>query len=240
MSSPPGDDSLRLTRLGRIVRTRGRWALVLGTAVLGAVGSSAVLGFPPQERTFAGVVGPVQLLMSLLVPLIGVLLVSDLRHPRSTRTRVSVAPAILAALLLAELLAVVGVLFAALALALASTTTPDPWRAALLLVVGSLLAQVVAVLTGTGLGLLVPSRVLAFVITLLPVALWLALGAAEPLRAVRDWIIPYGAVRHALAGTMTAANWGQLLMVLALWGLGLNALGARKLSTHNRRRNPQA
>jgi hypothetical protein len=184
-------------------------ALLLSTAVLGVLGSSAVLGYPLAERTFAGVLAPAQLLMSLLVPLIGIVVVSDLRQPPSTCARDTATPAILAALVLAALLAMVGSLFAALALALSSTTAPDPWRSAALLVLGSLLAQVVAVLTGTGLGLLVPSYGVAFGLTLLPVALWLALGVAGPSRAVRDWILPYGPVRHLLGATMTAASWGS-------------------------------
>jgi hypothetical protein len=228
MRSTPAEGPLPIRPYGAL--TRARSALLLATVVLGALGSAAVLGFPPEERTFAGVVGPVQLLMSVLVPLVGILLVGDLRRTRSTSGRPSVLPAVLTAVLLAELLAVVGVLFAATALALAPTSALDPWRAAALLVVGSLLAQLVAVLTGTGLGLLVPSRALAFVLTLLPVGLWLVLGTAAPLRAVRDWVTPYGPVRQLLDGTTTAVTWGELLVVLALWGLTLNVLGARKLS----------
>lgn len=166
--------------------------------------------------------------MSVLVPLVGIFLVADLRQLRSAHGRVPVLPTIRRALLLAELLAVVGVVVAALALAFASTAANGPWQAAGRLVLGSLLAQGVAVLTGTGLGLLVRSRALAFGITLLPAALWLALGVAAPLRMVRDWIIPYGAVRHLLDVTMTVTNWAQLLVVMALWGFGLNLLGARK------------
>lgn len=227
-AAPAGGPAPRASRT-RISWTGRRWVLVICTAALGALGSSSVLGFPPAERTFAGVLAPVELLMSVLVPLIGIVLAFGLRQPRSSPGRVSVVPTITAALLLAGILAVVGILFAALALLLTSTTAPAPWRGAMLLVVGSLLTQVVAVLTGTGLGLLAPSRVLAFVITLLPAPLWLALGLVGPFRALRDWILPYGAVRHLLEGAMTIANWGQLLVVLGLWGLGLNALGARKL-----------
>lgn len=230
MSSIPTDGSAPTSAPGRFLRTRGRAALVLCTVALGMLGGSAVLGFPPGERTFVGVVGPVQLSMSLLTPLIGIFVIADLRQSRLARVRLSVLPSIWTALLWAELLAVVGVLIAALALILVSTTAANPWRAAALLVVGCLLAQVVAVLTGTGLGLLVPSRVLAFLITLLPAALWLAFGVVGPLRAIRDWVLPYGAVRHLFEGTMTATNWGQVLLVLVLWGLGLNLLGARRFA----------
>jgi hypothetical protein len=228
VDSTPGNGSVWTTPGGRSRRTRGWVSLVLCIVVLGILGGSAVLGLAPEERTFAGAVAPVQLSMSLLVPLIGILLVADLRRLRSANEPVPVLPSLGTALLLAELLAALGVVIAALAVALVSTTAADPWHAVTLLVLGSLLAQVVAVLTGTGLGLLVPSRALAFGITLLPVALWLALGAAGPSRAIRDWILPYGTVRHLLVGTMTVVNWGQLLTVLALWGLGLNLLGARR------------
>ena len=229
MSPTPPRGPLGASDPGRPVRTAQRRADLLCTAALGALGGSVVLGLPPQERTFAAVVAPVQLSMSLLVPLVGILLASDLRRARPAPGRRLVLPAVLGALLAAELLAVVGILLAALAVVLAPTTAPDRWRAAGLLVVGSLLTQVVAVLTGTGFGLLVPSRTLAFGLTLLPAPLWLALGVAGPARAVRHWILPYGAARHLLGGTMTAASWGQVVVVLALWGVGLNALGVRRL-----------
>lgn len=168
--------------------------------------------------------------MSLLTPLIGIVVVTDLRQSGVARGRLSVLPSIWTALRWAELLAVFGVFIAAMALVLVSTPAPDPWRAAGLLVVGCLLAQVIAALTGTGLGLLVPSRVLAFVMTLLPAPLWLAFGVMGPLRAVRDCVLPYGAVRHLFEGTMTATYGGQLLVVLVLWGLGLNLLGASRFA----------
>jgi hypothetical protein len=76
------------------------------------------------------------------------------------------------------------------------------WRHAGLIAVGGVLVQVVAGLTGTGLGLLLrPAFVACAATIVLPIGCYLALG---PVGSVRPWATQYAGVHHLLSGQMTA------------------------------------
>ena len=66
----------------------------------------------------------------------------------------------------------------------------------------------------------------------IPLGLWLLMGAVPVLRPLQ-WLTPYVSARHLLAGEMTWLNWGQWLLVVAIWGGGLNLVGAWR--THRAR-----
>ncbi|MCI4067016.1 hypothetical protein MRQ36_32400 [Micromonospora sp. R77] len=216
-----------LDALRRAAGTRRRKYLLAGTLLLGLTAAVALgAAGPPGDRTLASLADLVQSLMSVAVPLIGILLVHDLRRaPRTTR----LAPTLLAGILLAAAVGVFGTLACVGALALApSGTAPDPWRHAGTIALGGVLVQVVAMLVGTGLGLLLRSTVLAFLATIvLPLGCWAVLGAVDVLRPAQAFT-PYASVRNLLSGRMDAAAWAQWLAVLLIWGVGLNALGAAR------------
>ena len=110
---------------------------------------------------------------------------------------------------------------------------PGPWQHVGTVVAGSVLVQVVAQLVGTGLGMLVRSPVVAFVLSIvLPLGLWLGLGAAGPLRPAQGWLTPYASAQNLLSGGMTPVNWAQWMVLVLLWGVGLNAVGAVVLRRH--------
>ena len=117
---------------------------------------------PAADRTIAAIVTPVQLLMSVTVPFFGVLLAADLRRTHRTR----VAPMLLAALTLAVLVAIFGLLVSVLPTAAAPSEAPEGrWPHVGTIVLGSVLVQIVAQLVGTGLGLLLRSVILACLAT---------------------------------------------------------------------------
>jgi hypothetical protein len=211
--------------IGRFAGSRARQGLLAVTLGLGLLAAVAAhFTGPAASRSFASVSGVVQSLMSVAVPLIGILLVGDVRRgPRPAR----LVPAWLTAVSLAAAVGVVGIVISAVTLLLARETATDPWARAGTIAVGSVLVQVVAVLVGSGLGLLIRSSVLAFIATIvLPLALWFALGAVG---AAREWLTPYAAAQNLLSGEMTALTWAQWCVVALLWGVGLNALGAARL-----------
>ncbi len=210
--------------LRRAVGSWPRRLLILGAVLLG-VGVAATIpaSAPPAERTLLLVLGPVQSAVSILTPLVGIVLVDDLRRTRSGGT---VGPTLLAGLVVAAGLALAGVLISVVAVALAGGGL-TPWGR---LTLGSLLVQGVALLTGSGLGLLIRSRVLAFLATIvLPLGLWLLLGSTAALEPARGWLTPYESVRRLLGGGMTSASWLQFAVMAAIWGGGLNAWGAARL-----------
>jgi hypothetical protein len=100
------------------------------------------------------------------------------------------------------------------------------WHHVGTIAVGSVLVQVIAQLVGTGLGLLIRSAVVAFIASIvLPLGLWVVLGATQTLRPAQAWLTPYATAQNLLSGQMGPVNWAQWLVVLLVWGVGLNAAG---------------
>lgn len=199
---------------------RRRVGLLAAILLLGAATAAALAG-AVEDWTFATLSDPVQSLMSVLVPLLGILLVRDLRGTSP------LVPTLHAAVLVAAAVGLFGAAACATALALAPPgAARDPWAGVAVIVLGGVLVQVVAQLVGTGMALLLRSAPLAFLATFLPLALWLALSAVDVLRPARDWLTPYATVRHLLSGHMSSLTWLQWLTVLMLWGAALNTAGA--------------
>ncbi|MBB4699958.1 hypothetical protein [Sphaerisporangium siamense] len=161
--------------------------------------------------------------MSITVPFLGVLLAGDLRkRPPTTR----LIPDLLAATLLAAAVGIYGILVCAVTLAVAPSGTA-PWLNAGTVAVGSVLVQIVAQLTGTGLGMLLRRPVVACLGTIVfPMGLWLLLSSVEALHPAQAWLTPYATVRNLLSGQMTLLTWTQWIVVLLIWGVTLNAAAA--------------
>ena len=141
---------------------------------------------------------------------------------------------------LALLIAAFGVLVcAAVTMIAPSTASVGRWENAGMVAIGGLLTQATAQLAGTGLGLVLRRPVIACVATIvLPLGLWWLFGAVDVLRPVQPWTTPYPSAQHLLSGAMTPVNWAQWLVVLAIWGVGLNALGCLRASRTQGMRTP--
>jgi hypothetical protein len=201
--------------------------IMIATLLAGVLGA-APAGSHPGGRTFAAFCGPVQSLISVIVPFLGVLFVHALRRPATARTLV---PPVLATLAAAVAAAVFGVALCVLVTVVTtSPTVSGRWALAETVILGSLLVQAVAGLTGTALGLLVRRPVVAGLLTImLPLGLWLLLGAGA-LHPVQAWLTPYAAARHLLAGRMSLINWAQWAVMATIWVFGLNLAGFRRAS----------
>lgn len=129
------------------------------TAVIGVLAAIALAaGLPGDQRTFASVVAPVELLISVGVPFLGAVATSSLHLKLNPNARGT----ILRAVSWAVGFAVLGVVAASVVVGIfPSGATAGRWEKALLLVLGSVLVQVVAQLTGTGFGLLLRRPVMA-------------------------------------------------------------------------------
>ncbi len=208
--------------------------LVLSTGLVGVVAAVGMaVAAEPSDRTFAASSSQVQSVLSVVAPFVGVCLLARLRPLRAVRP---VRSAITTALAFAASVALFGSALGAL-VAVANPSVGHVWRAALAVVAGSILAQLVAQLTGTGFGLLVRRRLLACLATGLPGLLWAVMGVVPGLASARDWITPYGPARHLLEGHLGGPVLAQWLVVLALWGAGLNLLGLRWASRRSTTRS---
>jgi hypothetical protein len=187
------DIGLGAATLRAIRRAVGAWPRrwLVAITLLAGLSAAVALGttMPPADRTFAALSNPVQSMMSVTAPFVGVLLACDLMH---TRRAARVTPTLLAVALLAAGVGVFGVVVCAATLAVdASGAAEEPWRHAVTIAVGSVLVQVVAQLVGTGLGLLLRPAVVAFLASIvLPLGLWAVLGSVGVLRATRAWLTP--------------------------------------------------
>lgn len=215
--------------LGRSVATTSRRWLGGVTLLLGLLGAAAVIaGGQPTDRTFVHLSDSVQSLMSVTLPFFGVLLARDVLRSRG---EFRLAPTLLAAALLAAAVALVGVVICAGALMVVpSGSAVGRWDHAASIAACSLLVQIVAQSVGTGLGLLVRPAILACLATIvLPLGLWFVLGSVDVLRPAQAWLAPYATVRNLLSGHMDALAWAQWSVVVLLWGVALNAVGASQL-----------
>ncbi|MFI6814508.1 hypothetical protein ACIBG7_19005 [Nonomuraea sp. NPDC050328] len=181
---------------------------------------------PPAELTYATLAEAVQSLMSVTVPFLSALLAADLwKTARTAR----LLPTLLASALMAAAVGIFGSLVSAVALAVASAHA-DPWQNAGTVAVGGVLVQIVAQSVGTGLALLLRSPLIASIGTIvLPMGLWWLLGSIEPLQPAQPWLTPYAVVQSLLSEQTSPVIWAQWLVVLLVWGGGLNTLGALSL-----------
>ena len=206
--------------LGRAVSSWPRRLLIIGTILLGAgVAVLIAMSLTPPERTLPTLLSPAQSVMSILTPLVGIVLVDDLRRARRAGR---VVPALLAGLLVVVGITLLGVIFC-----VATATQADGLAR---LTLGSVLVHAVALLTGTGLGMLIPSRVLAFLATIvIPLGLWRLFGTVDVLEPARGWLTPFESARRLLADGMTPFFWLQFVVMVLVWDGTLNALGARQV-----------
>jgi hypothetical protein len=217
-----------LAALDRGLGTRPRRWLVGITLLLGLLAAVALnAAGDPADRTFAGLSGPAQLLMSVTLPVTGVLFAEDLRR---SSVPLRLTPTLLAATLVAIAVGAFGAVVCATAVAVApSGAAADRWDHAVVVALGGVLVQITAQLTGTGLGLLLRPVVVASLATIvLPLGLWFVLGIADVLRPVQAWLVPYPTAQNLLSGQMGLVQWAQWFAVVLIWGVGLNALGAAR------------
>ncbi len=214
------------TRAARVI---GLITLALAVLIPVLVG----LGTPSAERTFVSILGPTQTLISVTVPFLGVLAVHALLRPAPLR---AIGLAILIALLIAIAYALLGVATSAsVTLALPSAAPGGRWTHSASVVLGSVLVQSLAQLVGTGFGLLVRRTVLACTLTIvLPLGAWLLFGTVPPLEPAQAFLAPFSSAQHLLGGPMAATYWAQWLVMVAIWGVGLNLLGAWRASRSDR------
>jgi hypothetical protein len=212
--------------LRRSVASAGRRWLLVATLLVGVVLAVLVAVAAPVPSV-AALASPAQLLMSVLVPLTGVLLAHDLtRDPNDRRRGSSV---VLAAALYAAAVALVGFVVCVVVAALTPAAVIGTPGTVLSAALGGAGLQVTAQLVGTGLGFLVRPTVVAFLGTIiLPLGLWLLLGAIGPLAYLQQWLTPFGATPPLLSGAVSVVDVLAWVVVLVLWGGLLNVAGASR------------
>ena len=243
---------LRLTRveLRKAVDTRaGLWLLI----VIGALGVVLVvvrlLAGPRSERTLPSIVETTQLPFGLLLPVLGILLITSEWSQRTALTTFALVPhrervvtaKLLAMTVLAVLMTVASLLasFVGFAVGRTAGTTSGGWDLSAGSVAELLLGQVLNMLLGAGFGLLLLSSAAAIVLSFaLPTAWSLVSSLVPALRDEARWLDTARTMSPLFDPTSPAMDgqaWARLAVSLLVWlvvpmAAGLFRLHRREVS----------
>lgn len=220
--------------------SRGRRWLLIAAGVVGLL-SAGLVAFtgPAQDHTFAVISFYTQSAISLPLPFVSVLLMTQEFGRRASSAgfglRMSLGAIIAAKLLASAIIAVAGAGYGVL-ISLLATSAAAPaadegrWDAMGMIIFGSVLVQLIAQLSGAGWGLLLRSSALAIVAdVVVPLGLWIITGAIPALQGVQAWLAPFSSVRNLLSGNMDAERWAQVGVVALVWVVALNTAGILRL-----------
>jgi ABC-type transport system involved in multi-copper enzyme maturation permease subunit len=231
-AAPAGRDSrpslVRLTKveLRKMIDTRSGFWLLL--AVLGltfvAVLITALAGHE-DDRTFHRILANGLEPAAILLPVIGILLVSSEWSQRTALVSFALVPErsrliaakVLAGVLLSLAVTAVAVVISAFGTAIASTHAPDVWSLPLGLIGQDLIFVVTAMVIGIGFGGALLSSAPAIVLYFaLPIA-FAALGSIHALSRVIEWINTGESLEQMTTALLSGHEWAQALVTLALW-----------------------
>jgi ABC-type transport system involved in multi-copper enzyme maturation permease subunit len=205
----------------------GRWLLVaIGLAALVVVAISLFVEDAP--KVFADYFSFTQLPVGLLLPVLGILLVTSEWSQRTAMTTFTLVPrrsrVLTAKVLAATLLAVLGVLASGVAAALATVLTPVvtdqgmDWGTSGAQVGQVVLVQVVSVLVGVAFGMMLLSSPLAIVLYfVLPTAFTILVNLVSALDWVRDWLDLSTTTMPMYEGDLDGQGWAQVGTSVVLW-----------------------
>jgi len=227
MTPAPALARLAWIELRKAVDTRaGRWLLVViglvaaGTAVLTAVTK------PAGNHNLPHVLGNTSQLVAILLPVLGILLVTSewSQHTALTtftlvprRSRIIAAKAAAGAVLAAAA-AVVCIAVSLAVLAVADHGQSGLWQDAGRAFGYAFVFQVLNVLLGVGFGVLcrsTPAAVVAYFV--IPTAWSILTGTVSAMAATGRWLDPSTAWNHLAGGTVTATTWAQVATTAAAW-----------------------
>ena len=228
-SAGPGLPRLVRIELRKSADTRaGAWLLaVIGAAAL-AVVVLQVLYEEPEKRTLADYLAGSQLGVGVLLPVLGILLVTSEWSQRTATTTFCLVPrrsrVLAAKVLAATVLAVVSVAATALAAVAGALLTPvltdgdTDWTLPGALVAQVLVVQVASVLVGVAFGMVLLSSPVAIVLYfVLPTAVTVLVSAVGALDWVREWLDLTTTSTPMYEGGLDAGGWARFGTSLLLW-----------------------
>jgi ABC-type transport system involved in multi-copper enzyme maturation permease subunit len=222
----PGLARLTKVELRKAVDTRSGFWLLLAVVGLTVVAALITALFAHEDqRTFRHILSNALQPAGILLPVVGILLVSSEWSQRTALVSFALVPErsrllaakVLAGTVLALAATVVAVVLAAFGTAIASTDVQHVWSLPVGLLFQDIFYVVTAMAIGIGFGAALQSSAPAIVLYFaLPVAL-AALGSIHALKGVMDWINSAEALEPLTTEVMSGHQWAQGLVALALW-----------------------
>jgi ABC-2 type transport system permease protein len=219
----------RLTRveLRKMFDTRsGFWLpICVGVVAIGTVLITALSG-PAENHTFTHIFGNALIPTAILLPLIGVLLVTGEFSQRTALTTFTLVPSrarVMVAKLTASVVCSVVALAFCLAVAAGATALhPSPgagvWTLHAILIPQAFMYLATAMITGVAFGAALLVSAPAIVIYLLLPTIWAALaGSISGLDGVANWLDASQTLDPMLRHSLSGLEWAHAGTTLALW-----------------------
>ncbi|SDE53885.1 hypothetical protein SAMN05660485_01000 [Blastococcus fimeti] len=223
---------LRLVRveLRKTYDTRaGFWLLLVVALAALAVVTLQMLFAEEPEKTFAMFVSTTQLPVNLLLPVVGILLVTSEWSQRTAMTTFALVPdrsrVLTAKVIVGVLLGLLGTVAALFASALGALLTPiltsdaTDWGMSAGQLAQVALVQVLTILIGVAFGMLLLSSPLAIVLYfVLPTVVTIVSNTVGALAWVRDWLDQATTMAPMFEGALSGGEeWARLATTVALW-----------------------
>ncbi|TFV51606.1 ABC transporter permease [Blastococcus sp. TF02A-35] len=231
LPAPPAPTLPTLTRveLRKSRDTRaGFWLLLtLGVAAL-AVPLLTMFFADPRAKTFTEYLTLAQFPVSLLLPVLGILLVTSEWSQRTAMTTFALVPqrarVVVAKLLAAALLALLGVVATLVAAGLVTALTPvltddaTSWEVTAQHVLQVVALEVLYVLVGVAFGLLLRTSPLAIVLYfVVPTIVTVLVTTIPALDWVREWLDLTTTTEPMYSGDLDGAGWARAGTATVLW-----------------------
>ncbi|GAA1733940.1 ABC transporter permease [Luedemannella helvata] len=221
----PSLGRLTVVELRKLVDTRsGRWLLITIAVLAAVVATLQAIFSEPGDRTFANFYLVSVFPVALLLPVLGILLVTSEWSQRTALTTFTLVPKrhrVAAAKVTVAVIASVVAVPASLAVAtVATAASSGEWTFHAQLLWGAALAHAIGVLMGVGFGMLLLNSPLAIVVYLILPTLWTILGATiRSLNTVAQWLDTTITTAPLFEPEMTGGQWARLGVSVAVWAL---------------------
>jgi len=221
-ATAPGLGRLTAVELRKMVDTRaGAWLLGITAALTLAVAVIAVFAFPDEDARLLDFFAIATLPSTLLLPVIGILLVTSEWSQRTAMVTFTLVPRRLR-IFAAKLLAGLALSGAAFVLSLVAgvamtAAAAGDWSFSFALGVQGAVSVVVPMLAGIGFGAVLLASAPAIVLYYVLPAAWSALGSIPAVESVAEWLDQARTMTPLLEETLSSGQWARVATSLALW-----------------------
>jgi hypothetical protein len=227
----------RLSRieLRKMADTRaGFWLLVAIELMAAAIVTIMLIAGKAQDRDFASLFQNTLWVVSILLPVLGILAVTSEWSQRTGLTTFALVPE-RGRVIAAKMIAVLGLAVAAVAACLITAAAGNliaggSWSLSLSAIAHGGLFQALNLLGGVAFGLVFMNSALAIVLYYVLPTVWAILGETiHALDKPADWLDTSRTMQPLVDGGMSGQHWAQLATSVALWVGVVLAIGLWRL-----------
>lgn len=224
----PGLARLTGVELRKLTDTRaGYWLLIVIALAAAAIVTVQLFVMPDAEQTFSNFFFPSMLPVGILLPVLGILLVTSEWSQRTVMTTFALVPQrsrVLVAKIAAATIAALASVLASLVVAAIGTALAGAlggagtWSFEPQIIGYAAVFQIVNVVMGVAFGMLFLNTPLAIVLYLVLPIVWSVLGGMiSGLRRVAEWLDIGVTTVPLVSPDVTAGQWSRIAVSVAVW-----------------------